>query len=921
MLLLALCGAGGAGASERYFRNVAEMGDYGDMTVNCIERDGAGYVWMATDRGVLRCDGVHARLISLVDEARPLYVTSFADLGDGRMAVGTRQGIVTVDRRGAVAGFAGANTEVTSMLLLPGDTLLVGTVHGLRGYDTAGRELEMPGLPVENLYSPGAHVMCMARGGDGSVYVHTLTALYRRDAAGRYEPVMELPLHADRAVGMAVDPDAGTVWVAMMSTGLVAVDAADGTWRRVDVNSPVVTSVSLSADGLYVGTDGNGVYRLELPTGRVVEHIAHEHNRQGAPASNQVYSVATWDDGPLWVGYYQRGVDYSVVNSGLFEVFERPGVLDTRGMAIRTITINDCYKALGTRDGIWVERVGDGRMVNLRRPQLNSDMVIAAHDYRGLLYIGTYGGGMSVYDPMTGELRGFDGGVEWEYPFVRGHVFAIEVDGNDNMWVGTSNGLYRYDGDRPVAHYTDENSCLPAGNVYEVRFDREGRGWVCTENGICVYDPETDTLRDDVLPDDSGLVHDKIRAVFEDSRGRLFFMPERGSIAMAADGGGRVERLDIPALEGADPKAIAEDRDGCIWITTNHGIVRWNGDDEVMRFGVADGLPSAQFILCAPATDTDGSVWFGNSNGLVRLDAARDEQLSTLSGRPVPTAVLADGDAGRVAMIQREDAATYNIRLERFCSNLTVDFSPMTFTMPDAVTYEYSLDDGATWHATDGRMRIEIYNSFTVRHVGLLIRPEGDAGQTTSVEIAMPMSLAMRSVVGLVVVAALLLLYAVYLSMRHLKRRIDERKASAASADGDDEAGSRDGADLPKYRSNPLGEAECVRIMKLVDSVMEKEKLYSDPNLKIGTLAERAGITSHRLSQVFSQHLNMKFYDYVNRYRVKEFKRIASRGGASRYTLTAMAEKAGFSSRASFFRHFKDIEGISPGEFLKAISN
>jgi YesN/AraC family two-component response regulator len=63
--------------------------------------------------------------------------------------------------------------------------------------------------------------------------------------------------------------------------------------------------------------------------------------------------------------------------------------------------------------------------------------------------------------------------------------------------------------------------------------------------------------------------------------------------------------------------------------------------------------------------------------------------------------------------------------------------------------------------------------------------------------------------------------------------------------------------------------------------------------------------------------MNVSFYDYVNRFRVDEFKRVVAEQGVNSLTLSALAEQAGFSSRASFFRYFKEIEGISPGEYIK----
>ena len=59
------------------------------------------------------------------------------------------------------------------------------------------------------------------------------------------------------------------------------------------------------------------------------------------------------------------------------------------------------------------------------------------------------------------------------------------------------------------------------------------------------------------------------------------------------------------------------------------------------------------------------------------------------------------------------------------------------------------------------------------------------------------------------------------------------------------------------------------------------------------------------------------YYDYVNEYRVNEFKRVAAEVDVSKYTLTALSQMCGFSSRATFFRHFKAVTGITPAEYLK----
>jgi AraC-like DNA-binding protein len=106
-----------------------------------------------------------------------------------------------------------------------------------------------------------------------------------------------------------------------------------------------------------------------------------------------------------------------------------------------------------------------------------------------------------------------------------------------------------------------------------------------------------------------------------------------------------------------------------------------------------------------------------------------------------------------------------------------------------------------------------------------------------------------------------------------------------------------------------------------MNKLFSTTKIYTNPELKLGEVAERLGISSMKLSYVFSQHLHKNYYDYVNEYRIAEFKRLVASSDANKYTLIALSEQAGFSSRASFFRNFKKLEGIAPGEYIKGVKN
>ena len=79
------------------------------------------------------------------------------------------------------------------------------------------------------------------------------------------------------------------------------------------------------------------------------------------------------------------------------------------------------------------------------------------------------------------------------------------------------------------------------------------------------------------------------------------------------------------------------------------------------------------------------------------------------------------------------------------------------------------------------------------------------------------------------------------------------------------------------------------------------------------------GTSTQTLSQIFNVNLKTRYYDFVNEYRIDEFKRLVSSNEKDRYTLKALAGLCGFSSYTTFFRAFKETTGITPNEYMQQV--
>ncbi len=125
--------------------------------------------------------------------------------------------------------------------------------------------------------------------------------------------------------------------------------------------------------------------------------------------------------------------------------------------------------------------------------------------------------------------------------------------------------------------------------------------------------------------------------------------------------------------------------------------------------------------------------------------------------------------------------------------------------------------------------------------------------------------------------------------------------------------------DQQHYSKSGLKEERAVEIKLLLAKLMEEKKLFLDENISLPQLAEMLKIHPNYLSQVINERFRKNFYDFINFYRIEEFKRLIALGRNKNKTFFALALDCGFNSKASFNNSFKKITGITPSEFVKSL--
>lgn len=129
------------------------------------------------------------------------------------------------------------------------------------------------------------------------------------------------------------------------------------------------------------------------------------------------------------------------------------------------------------------------------------------------------------------------------------------------------------------------------------------------------------------------------------------------------------------------------------------------------------------------------------------------------------------------------------------------------------------------------------------------------------------------------------------------------------------------GEDAPTESSLPSTDEamkeELVHLRKQVAGIMSKDKPYRNPGLTLEELAQLVGTNRHLLSRAINEGIGVNFNDFVNSYRVKEFKALALDEGHRHHTLLAVAYIVGFNSKSAFNRSFKKLENCTPREYVQ----
>jgi len=665
-----------------------------------ITQTGDGYLWIGTQNGLLRFDGV--RFVPWTSPDRTQLPSSivYSLLGarDGSLWIGTRAGLSHLKNQRLI-NYPGAQGNVTS--LLEDDDGTVWLTRGGSPDDTAplchviGTSTRCYGKADGIPYFDNSQGL--VRDSLGNFWIGGDTALVRwkPGSSKSYSPNgLRSNAGMGGVLGLANDAD-GSLWVgiALPGPGMGLQHFVKGVWRPAvtpEFDSRTLEIETLFMDShnaLWIGTLKQGIYRIFA---RKVDHFQFADGL----SSNSVYGFCEDREGNVWAAT-SRGMDkFSDIQIATYSTNEG-------------LSTEEVDSVLATHDGtVWaggaeaLDALRDGKVTSIQAGNgLPGNQVTSLfEDREGRLWVGI-DSTLTIYkDGRFRRIDRPDGGPV-------GVIVDISEDIDNSIWletIGPPRTLIRIRDFKVQEQFPAPG--MPAAR--QVAADPEGGIWLGLRNGDLAHyrNGHADVIAFRHSPDL------QVQQLIVNSDGSVL-----GATAFGLIGWKQGKKQTLTSENGLPCNSVFTlilDKTGALWLFTQCGLVQianaelkkwWEHPDIVLKMRVLDQFDGVQPGL-APfqkaARTPDGRLWFANSVVLQMIDP------SHLYENALKPPVHVEG----VIADQKSYSPSDGLRLPPRTRELEIDYTALSFMVPQKVRFRYKLQGHDVDWQDPGTRRQAFYN-------------------------------------------------------------------------------------------------------------------------------------------------------------------------------------------------------------------
>lgn len=649
------------------FRNYLEKNGLPSAIAFRILQDSKGYIWICTDNGLSRFDGITFETFKKENGLTDNKINAILEDREGNIWIGTDRGGVDCFTPGGIINYTdqiGLNDGGVFSIAEDAEDregkLWFGTSKGLFCFD--GKKFQHF-APEDVLHTN--LIFAVAVGKRGKLWIGTGSGLGYRENENFIDYTTENGLTHDSVSTLLID-SGGSLWFGTKA-GLYR--SSDGKLTRYTKQDGLihnfVTAIMEDAGGnIWIGT-WNGI---SLFSGGKFFNFGTEN---GLP-NHLVYCILQDSEGNIWFGTHS-GI--SCLPSLNVKTFTREEGLSDE-LILDIIQDKKGRYWFGTSDGLNCYSHGSFKNFTTKDGLIDNTVNALMEDRRGNIWIGTTQG-ISIFSSgsFTNYTRkeGLSSNI----------VFKLFESQNGTIWIGNRNGLNRFrNGEILLPPFKADLE-----NTLCIIEDAGGKLWVSSRDELYVYSGGRLTS----FSNRDGLSGNTVRALFEDSKGRIWIGTEGGVSCFDGEAFTLYSNRNSTLVDDAC-FFILEDARGNLWFGNSRGLTRFNGKRFKTYTSERLGLTDRSWFT--GTADNLGVLWFGSTEGVTCFYPPPVKIIAS----PPPVYITGVKSMEKEIAMSESGLFQYDQNIFRF------NFVGISFCVPAGVRYKYLLEGiDEEWQFTDNR--------------------------------------------------------------------------------------------------------------------------------------------------------------------------------------------------------------------------
>lgn len=795
---------------------IDKVGVDGGLSSNnilCITQDREGYVWIGTEWGLNRFDG-HA--FKTVDPAPPTG-NATSRSGINKILVDKEDNLLWIAKKGGGldvfdcvmqrfipysafpdgAPFSKSD-EITDLCFAEDGNIWIATYgKGLKKLDKRDRKISP--VPLKSGQFPKDYrIRCIADDGKGNVYVGHWGEGFSVYSAGDHsvvhfvhDPARPTSLPGNEVLDICLDSK-GNIWLAThWGLALYHPDRKEFTtfthtkFNPTGLANSDVHAVREIGGKLWIGTWRGGVNILDLEKTDVAaagqiqfSHLPFNDLPTGlsSPSITAIYQDSF---GNIWLGSYGEGLNIIRHTQSFFNSLAYlPVKGNAESLSNKTVT-SICTDPesriwIGTDYGsidIYAKDKGNSLYSKVDQMTLEGGVTALFADSQGAVWMGVDKVGLLRYDR---EKRSFEKIRLGSDPYFRTYIWCVYEDRDQEIWIGTHDGLFKYKTGTPAAvEIKGRDIGLPGNLISSLCQDANGAIWAGSMiDGVSILTPQG-KLVTHIAWGDAG-----VNSIYRDGKRRMWVATNKG-LAVFRSVPGHVYDYTWLDRENGFPdnsiRAVAEGKPDEFWITTHAGISRYTlHNHHVENFSYSNGISKETFRAGSVARTPAGTVFFGLQNSVCYFDPRGEVGKYTVPPLFI-TGFSVNNPQEGLSDNSKSLPVAPDIRLKYDQNTFTVEFSVLDYALSDRMEYAYSLKgEEGPWYDVNGQNRITFHDlqpgEYTLYLKSRVYNQDWSDGVTSlTIGITPPFWLSIWAKCIYVLLAVLI----IYRIVRFYKRRLD----------------------------------------------------------------------------------------------------------------------------------------------------